>query len=54
MSDILEKIKTYKLEEVASRKASVPLSEVEARAKDAPQPAVLRPVWPKRQSPATG
>ena len=36
MSDILEKIKTYKLEEVASRKASVPLSEVEARAKDAP------------------
>ncbi len=36
MSDILEKIKTYKLEEVASRKASVPLSEVEARSKDAP------------------
>ena len=36
MSDILEKIKTYKLEEVAARKASLPLSEVEARAKDAP------------------
>ncbi len=36
MSDILEKIKTYKLEEVASRKAAVPLSEVEARAHDAP------------------
>jgi indole-3-glycerol phosphate synthase len=35
MSDILEKIKTYKLEEVAARKAAVPLSEVEARAKDA-------------------
>jgi indole-3-glycerol phosphate synthase len=36
MSDILEKIKTYKLEEVAARKAAVPLSEVEARANDAP------------------
>ncbi|WP_333714539.1 indole-3-glycerol phosphate synthase TrpC [Yoonia sp.] len=38
MSDILEKIKTYKLEEVAARKAAVPLSTVEARAKDAPAP----------------
>jgi indole-3-glycerol phosphate synthase len=36
MSDILEKIKAYKLQEVASRKAAVPLTEVEARAKDAP------------------
>ena len=36
MSDILEKIKTYKLAEVAARKAAVPLTEVEARAKDAP------------------
>ena len=36
MSDILQKIKTYKLEEVAARKAAVPLAEVEARAKDAP------------------
>ncbi|WP_411890454.1 indole-3-glycerol phosphate synthase TrpC [Yoonia sp. SDW83-1] len=36
MSDILEKIKTYKLEEVATRKAAMPLSEVEARANDAP------------------
>jgi len=36
MSDILEKIKTYKLEEVAQRKESVPLAEVEARAKEAP------------------
>ena len=36
MSDILEKIKTYKLAEVTARKAAVPLTEVEARAKDAP------------------
>ena len=36
MSDILQKIKTYKLEEVAARKAAVPLAEIEARAKDAP------------------
>ena len=36
MSDILEKIKTYKLAEVAARKAAVPQAEVEARAKDAP------------------
>ncbi|SFR37582.1 indole-3-glycerol phosphate synthase [Yoonia tamlensis] len=36
MTDILEKIKTYKLEHVAACKASVPLSEIEARAKDAP------------------
>ncbi len=36
MSDILEKIKTYKLEEVATRKAAVPLAEVEAQANDAP------------------
>ncbi len=36
MSDILEKIKTYKLQEIAARKAAVPLSEVEARANAAP------------------
>ena len=36
MSDILETIKTYKLAEVAARKAAVPLTEIEARAKDAP------------------
>ena len=38
MSDILDKIKAYKLEEVAERKAAVPLAEVEARASDAPAP----------------
>ena len=36
MSDILEKIKTYKLEEVASRKAAIPLGAVEELAKAAP------------------
>ena len=36
MSDILDKIKTYKLEEVAARKEATPLSEIEARAKEAP------------------
>ncbi|MFQ1700929.1 indole-3-glycerol phosphate synthase TrpC [Loktanella agnita] len=35
MSDILEKIKTYKLEEVAARKAETPLSELETRAQNA-------------------
>jgi indole-3-glycerol phosphate synthase len=37
---ILDKIKAYKLEEVAADKARVPLAEVEARAKDA---APVRP-----------
>jgi indole-3-glycerol phosphate synthase len=36
MTDILEKIKAYKLEHVAACKTSVPLTEIEARAKDAP------------------
>ena len=35
MSDILDKIKTYKLQEVAARKEQLPLAEVEARAQDA-------------------
>ncbi len=35
---ILDKIKAYKLEEVAGRKAQTPLAEVEARAKEASAP----------------
>ncbi len=38
MSTILEKIKTYKLEEVATRKAAKSLSQVQALADDAPAP----------------
>ncbi|WP_373352931.1 indole-3-glycerol phosphate synthase TrpC [Pseudoroseicyclus sp. CXY001] len=34
--DILDKIKAYKLEEVAARKAETPLQEIEARASAAP------------------
>jgi len=36
MADILEKIKAYKLEDVAARKAARPLAEVEAAARAAP------------------
>jgi indole-3-glycerol phosphate synthase len=36
MADILDKIKAYKLEEVATRKAAHPLTQVEAAAKAAP------------------
>jgi indole-3-glycerol phosphate synthase len=38
MADILEKIKTYKLEEVAHRRAVRPTSQVEAAAKEASAP----------------
>ena len=38
MSTILERIKTYKLEEVAARKAAKPLSQVQALAEEAPAP----------------
>lgn len=38
MSTVLDKIKAYKLEEIAADMAAVPLSEMEARAKSAPAP----------------
>ncbi|MBV7379303.1 indole-3-glycerol phosphate synthase TrpC [Maritimibacter dapengensis] len=38
MTNVLDKIKAYKLEDVAARKAARPLSEVEAAARDATPP----------------
>ena len=35
---ILDRIKSYKLEEIAARKAAIPIAEMEARAADAPAP----------------
>ncbi len=42
MVDILEKIKTYKLEEIQNRKAQKPLSTLEKEAKSAPAPRGFR------------
>ncbi len=38
MSTILDRIKAYKLTEIATRKAAIPLSDLEATAADAPTP----------------
>ncbi|MDN5788358.1 indole-3-glycerol phosphate synthase TrpC [Pseudorhodobacter sp.] len=38
MTTILDKIKSYKLEEVAARKAATPLADLESAAHDAPAP----------------
>lgn len=47
--NVLDKIKAYKLEEIAADKAAKPLAEVEAEARDASAPRGLRkrsPVLP--------
>ena len=36
MANVLDKIKTYKLEEIAAAKSARPLAEVEAAARNAP------------------
>ena len=38
MSTILDRIKTYKLEDIAARKAATPLADLSAAAHDAPPP----------------
>jgi indole-3-glycerol phosphate synthase len=38
MSTILDRIKAYKLDEIAARKAALPLADLEAAASDAPAP----------------
>ena len=38
MSTILDRIKAYKLDEIAARKAAIPLAGLEAAARDAPAP----------------
>jgi indole-3-glycerol phosphate synthase len=39
--NVLDKIKAYKLEDVAARKVAVPLAEVESRANAASPPVAL-------------
>jgi flagellar basal-body rod protein FlgB len=38
MSTILDRIQAYKLDEIAARKAATPLADLEAAARDAPEP----------------
>ena len=38
MSTILDRIKAYKLDEIAARKAATPLADLEAAARDAAEP----------------
>ena len=52
MSDILERIATYKREEVAARKAARPLAEVEAAARAADPPRGFARSLTERAAPA--
>ena len=50
MTNVLDRIKAYKLEDVAARKASVPLASVEAAARDASPPRGFHAALAKAQA----